>query len=132
MGLEHLEELRTTPMTQQQLRAKAEGVAAQFEAVFVRSLVSSLRQTASVGGEGGMFGSETGADTYADWFDQNVAEELGKNGGIGIAKTVLADMERHGELRPDVERIARLQRAAVMETSRAIGAKARGGFDVLL
>lgn len=132
MGLERLEELRTTPLTQQQIRGKAEGVAAQFEAVFVRSLVSSLRQTADIGGEGGMFGSDAGADTYADWFDQNVAEELGKNGGIGIAKTVLADMERHGEIGPDVERIARLQRAAAAESSIAIGVKARGGFDVVL
>ena len=62
MGLERLEELRTTPLTQQQIRGKAEGVAAQFEAVFVRSLVSRLRQTAEIGGEGGMLGSDEGAE----------------------------------------------------------------------
>ena len=86
----------------QEARAKAVEVAHQFEAVFVKTLVGALRSTASVGGEeGGMFGDGPGADTYAGWFDQNVAEQLAKTGGLGVASSVLDDMERHGAIESD-------------------------------
>lgn len=81
-------------------RQRATEVAGQFEEVFVRTLVQGMRQTASIGGDSGIFGSGPGADTYADWFDQNLATQLGKGGGIGIATTVLHDMERHREIDP--------------------------------
>jgi len=84
-------------------RQHAAGVADQFEAIFVRSMVQSLRQSASVGGEGGMFGSGPGADTYADWFDQNLADRLAKNGGIGIKQALMAEFERSGELNPETK-----------------------------
>ena len=68
----------------QQARAEAEDVANQFEAVFVKTLVGALRSTASVGGEeGGMFGDGPGADTYAGWFDQNVATSSPRAAGSG-------------------------------------------------
>jgi Rod binding domain-containing protein len=118
-------------------RRQAVDTANQFEEIFVRTLVNSLRQTSSVGGEG-MFGSGPGTDTYSAWFDEHVARELGESGGIGIAKTLLADMERHGEI--DREQLQR-------QTTRATGAADRhamsaaqarhtvgstGGIDVVL
>ena len=51
-------------------RQHAEKVAGQFETIFVKTMVSSLRQTGVCGGEGGMFGDGPGAETYADWFAQ--------------------------------------------------------------
>ena len=81
-------------------RDKAVEVANTFEQLFVQSLVSSMRSTASFGGEGGMFGSGPGADTYADWFDQNVAKQVSSSGRVGIAEAVIADIERHHQLTP--------------------------------
>ncbi|MCK5945548.1 MAG: rod-binding protein [Planctomycetes bacterium] len=113
-------------------RERAEKVANQFEAVFVKTLVGALRSTSSIGGEGGgMFGSGPGAETYAGWFDQNVADQLAKSGGIGIASALLTDMERHGELQPDSEAAQQLQRAAAKEQLTAATAR-KGGFDVVL
>ena len=75
-------------------------VAAQFESVFVRTLVSSLRQTSAIGSGGGMFGGGPGADVYGDWFDQNLAEQIGRSGDVGIARTLMQDFERAGAIDP--------------------------------
>ncbi|MFN3243334.1 MAG: rod-binding protein [Planctomycetota bacterium] len=113
-------------------RSKAEKVANQFEAVFVKTLVGALRSTSSLGGEGGMFGKGPGADTYAGWFDQNVANELARSGGIGIASSLMADMERHGAIEPDREAAEKLRRVAAKEQWMAAKATTNGGFDVVL
>lgn len=81
----------------QKERQRAEKVAGQFESVFVRTLVSSLRQTASVGSEG-IFGEGPGADTYSDWFDQNLAEQISHSGHIGIADQLMRDFTRYGAI----------------------------------
>ena len=123
----------------QEARAEAEDVAQQFEAVFVKTLVGALRSTASVGGEdGGMFGDGPGADTYAGWFDQNVADQLAKTGGLGVASSVLADMECHGELESVEQRGARrdasdeLRRAADLQRRAQTAAATQEGLDVVL
>ena len=104
-------------------RAHAEETAEKFEALFVRQLVSSLRQSATFGQEGGMFGSGSGADTYAGWFDQHVAEQLGQDSTIGIKEVILRDMERHKQLAPE-----RDQQAALATAQRAAD---RAGFRAL-
>ncbi len=75
----------------------AQSVADQFETVFVRTMVSSLRQTAAVGEEG-MFGAGPGSDTYSDWFDQNLAEQVSHNGHVGIADQLMRDFARYGAI----------------------------------
>ena len=123
----------------QEARAKAVEVAHQFEAVFVKTLVGALRSTASVGGEeGGMFGDGPGADTYAGWFDQNVAEQLAKTGGLGVASSVLDDMERHGAIESDEQDSARreaaagLRRASTEQQRLTASTANKGGVDVVL
>ena len=111
-------------------RAKAVEVADTFEALFVKTLVQSLRQTATVGGES-MFGSGPGADTYAGWFDQNVAEQLTRSGGLGIAATLLQDMERHGEIDADRSRAVDATAAADRDFIHATVAMSKGGTDVV-
>lgn len=93
----------------QKERQRAEKIAGQFETLFVRTLVSSLRQTGSVGG-GGMFGDGPGAGTYADWFDDNLAQKVAAAGHIGIKEQLMRDFERHGEiprLAADADRVQR-------------------------
>jgi Rod binding domain-containing protein len=129
-----IETMSTKPVSEtQKARAKAEKVANEFEAVFVKTLVGALRSTASVGGEGGgMFGEGPGSDTYASWFDQNISDELAKTRGIGIASTLLADMERHGAIEPDADATARMRRAAASGPLMANTAGLKGGFDDVL
>ncbi len=114
-------------------RVRAESTAAQFEQLFVRSLVSSLRATASIGRDGGgMFGSGPGSDTFGDWFDHNLADQIARTTTVGIKQQLLQDLERHGEIPVDLEAKARAARAAAdrptLTTSRSLG---HGGIDVL-
>jgi Rod binding domain-containing protein len=78
-----------------------------------------------------MFGKGPGADTFADWFDQNLAEQIGRDSDIGIASSLLTDMERHGQL--DAENALQPARVAAdrsfRTTTRALG---QGGLDVVL
>jgi Rod binding domain-containing protein len=110
-------------------RQHAAGVADQFEAIFVRTMVQSLRQSATVGGEGGMFGSGPGADTYADWFDQNLADRLAKNGGIGIKEALMAEFERSGEFQPEAKSL-RSSTNSETELDRARMAADRSGLKI--
>ena len=113
-------------------RAKAEKTAAQFEQLFVHSMVSSLRSTASLGGDGGgMFGNGPGADTFGDWFDQNLAEQISRSSKVGIAQQLLTDLERHHEIPADTAAKAKLAQAAA-DRSAFTAAARKGGIDVVL
>lgn len=117
---------------------KAEQVAAQFETVFVRTLVGSLRQTSSIGGAG-MFGDGPGADTYADWFDENLAAQISKTSRLGIKEQLLTDFEHNGEI---AQRRAAVAHAADQAVAALTAARrnnlitgrtmALGGTDVVL
>ena len=121
----------------QKTRQHAESVAQQFETIFVRSMVQSMRMSATFGGESGMFGSGPGADTYTDWFDQNVAEHVSSSSQIGVAQQLMRDFERSGEVaRLEPETRAGKQLAASLaeafDRSKLIAARAagKGGVDV--
>jgi Rod binding domain-containing protein len=116
MNPTRLETMTMHPLTAaQKERQRAEKVADQFEAVFVRSIVSSLRKTAAIG-EGGMFGAGPGSDTYADWFDQNLAEQVSRTGNIGIKQKLMTDFERAGA-------IGRIDAAATKARDECFGSK---------
>lgn len=120
--------LGRTPTTERQ---KAERTAGEFEELFVRTMVSSLRSTASLGGdEGGMFGSGPGSDTFADWFDQNLAGQIARTSEVGIKKQLLGDLERHGELPRD--QITAAKRAADRTFVGMAKTMGQGGLDVVL
>lgn len=128
MNAHRLATLRLHPVGDEQKKLqKAEGTAAQFEEVFVRTLVGSLRQTTGVGGEsGGMFGSGPGADTYAGWFDERVAGQIASAGGIGIADALLEQMRQHGEIDPEAAA------AELADAENRTRTPRHGGFDVVL
>lgn len=133
-------------------REQAGKTAAQFEQIFVRSMVSSLRQTGKLD-EGGMFGSGPGSDTFGDWFDQNLAEQIGRESEIGVAEALLVDIKRHEDHKDRVRQQQQQQnpptpgvRTADSLESKAATARAAadrsyqnqtvtptaGGFDVVL
>jgi len=106
-----------------QQREKALEVAQQFEEVFVRSLISTMRQSSSLGGEeSGMFGSGPGSDTYSDWFDQHMSENLMRDGGIGVSDVLMREFERHKQI-PAAP-------PASTVPGHLPGAPLHGGFDV--
>lgn len=113
---------------------RAAKVAGQFESVFVRTLVSSLRQTAAIGNDGGgMFGGGPGADVYGDWFDEHLAEQIGRSGHVGIADTLMRDFKRYGALGADAEAEAHKAKAAADHTAlTTLHTSSRiGGIDVV-
>jgi flagellar protein FlgJ len=69
-------------------------VAQKFEAIFVQQFVAAMRSSAEGLGEG-MFGKESGNDTYTQWFDQFMAEHITRHEGLGLAKVIEQDMGRH-------------------------------------
>lgn len=69
-------------------------VAQKFEAIFVQQFVAAMRSSAEGLGEG-MFGKESGNDTYTQWFDQFMAEHITRNEGLGLTKVIEKDMDRH-------------------------------------
>lgn len=137
-----LETMSMDPLTKdQKARAHAEKTAEQFETIFVRSMVQSLRQSATCGGEGGLFGSGPGSDTYADWFDQNLSEQLGKTSEVGIKRALMADFERAGAIEKGEKQVAKAgldrdhvtKALAAADKAAMIAAKGlgNGGIDVL-
>ncbi len=77
-------------------RARAEKTAAQFEQIFVRTMVQSLRATSSLGEGGGMFGDGPGADTFGDWFDANLTEQISRTSRIGIEESCAPRRRKEG------------------------------------
>ena len=75
-------------------RAQAHDVASQFEAIFVQQMVAAMRTSAS-NGEGGMFGSGVGTDTYSAWFDSCMADHIAQGGGVGLAAAVEKNILAH-------------------------------------
>ena len=131
----------------QQARTKARATAQQFEDVLVQTLVGTLRKTTSIDGEGGgLFGTDTGADTYCDWFDEKVAHEISRTGKVGIADVLMREFERNGQvpkatdkphapahrglLDVDTRRLQPLRLPPAMTVPSLAAALPHGGLDV--
>lgn len=86
-------------------RAEAEGVASQFEQLFVQQIIEGMRKGAEALGEGGVFEGTVGDDTYTKWFDQHMTAHLTDpsatgSARLGITDAILEDLERHRQLAP--------------------------------
>lgn len=98
--------LKAAPRTPEQQRAEAWKTAVQFEKVFVQEMLSGLRKTAELGGEdggpfaSGLFGSGPGSETYTEWFDDSLAEQVVKTGRLGIADQIMEEFERWKQVPP--------------------------------
>ena len=81
-----------TPKNKQERLAQ---VAQQFEAVFVNMLMKSMRKTVDKHHEKGL-GQGFQDQVFTDLFDERVSEQISKrHGGIGIAKAIVRQMEKH-------------------------------------
>ena len=62
----------------------AKEVATQFEAMFIQMMLKSMRDAVP---EGGLFNSND-MKTYTEMADQQIAVNLAKSGGIGLAEVI--------------------------------------------
>ena len=72
------------------------GAAQQFEAVFLRQMIGSMRQ-AHLADD--MFGSQA-TDQFRDMSDANLADSMSHQGLFGIAQMLLAQFDRHQAATP--------------------------------
>lgn len=79
--------------------AAVEEVAAQFESIFLQQMLKSMRD-ATVKSD--LFGSSQ-MDTYESMADQQLALQLSEQGGIGLARMMVEQMQIRGHLDADVK-----------------------------
>ena len=72
--------------------AALEEVAAQFESIFLQQMLKSMRD-ATVKGD--LFDSSQ-MDTYQSMADQQLAVQLAEQGGIGLARMMVEQMQTRG------------------------------------
>jgi Rod binding domain-containing protein len=76
--------------------------AEQFESMFLQIMIKTMREATASNEEGDLMGSST-TKTYEALFDQEIAQEMAKKGGVGLAKMLVQSFERNqpGQVRLD-------------------------------
>ena len=74
-------------------RARLRETAQNFEAVFIRCLLRSMRSTLETGG---IFGSGIEGDIYADMMDMAVADGVSRRGVMGIGEMLVEYLTPRG------------------------------------
>jgi flagellar protein FlgJ len=88
--------------------AALEDVAQQFESLFLQQMLKSMRD-ATVKGD--LMNSET-METYQSMADQQVALQLSREGGIGLARMMVEQMQTRGYVPSEVESKSELATAS--------------------
>ena len=68
--------------------------AEQFEAMFLQVMIKTMREATASNEEGDLMGSST-TKTYEALFDQEIAQEMAKKGGVGLANMLVKSFERN-------------------------------------
>ncbi len=71
-----------------------EGVAQEFESLFIQQLLSVMRPESD---EDSLFPGSAGQDIYASMMDQALGQALAQRGGIGLSKPLFERLEQQGE-----------------------------------
>ncbi len=77
---------------------KLRKAANDFEAIFARQILKSMRSTLE---DGGMFGSGSIGEIYSDMMDNAISEIIAKRGELGLANSIYKQMIKYIE--PDIE-----------------------------
>jgi flagellar protein FlgJ len=67
--------------------------AEQFEAHFIHQMIKTMREASASNEDGDLMGSNV-TKTYEAMFDQEVAQEMAKKGGIGLSKMMVESFAR--------------------------------------
>ena len=68
--------------------------AEQFEALFLNIMMKTMREATASNEEGDLFGSSS-VKTYESLFDQEIAQQMAKRGGLGLADMMVKSWERN-------------------------------------
>lgn len=82
----------SAPEAQPAADPKALKAAKDFEAIFLRTLLSSLEKTTSMSGGGKL---DTGQSTYGSMIVGAMADQISGSGGIGLADIVAKSLSAH-------------------------------------
>jgi flagellar protein FlgJ len=77
----------------QQAPAALQEAARQFESLFTQMLLKSMREANKSFGEDSLFGSDQ-ADMYQDMFDDQIAMQLSKGKGLGLADMLVKQLQQ--------------------------------------
>lgn len=91
-GLQALHGANASQATEQ-VDPKALKAAKEFEAIFLRTLLSSLEKTTAVSGGGKL---NTSQSTYGSMVVGALADNISSTGGIGLADIVAKSLSSHG------------------------------------
>jgi len=73
---------------------KLKSAAADFEAIFIRQFMKSMRTSML---SEGMYGDGSSGEIYADMMDNAVAEQLSKKGVLGISDVIYRQLIKEGD-----------------------------------
>ena len=110
--------------------AALEDVAAQFESIFLQQMLKSMRD-ATV--KSGLFESSQ-METYQSMADQQLAVQLSEQGGIGLARMMVEQMQTRGlvpESGEDVQsEVTTPEPAVQQDMTQVFGSAAANAYDV--
>jgi peptidoglycan hydrolase FlgJ len=95
-GLQALQGSATAKQAEQ-VDPRALKAAKEFEAIFLRTLLSSLEKTTSVSGSGRL---NTSQSTYGGMVVGALADNISGSGGIGLAEIVAKSLSAHQSAGP--------------------------------
>lgn len=76
-----------------QERKRLEGATADFEAMFIKQLLTAMRKTIPKGEEGGLFKESQGEKIFRDLLDGEYAKVMSRGGqGIGLKEAMLKQL----------------------------------------
>jgi len=86
-----------------------------FEAIFIQSMFKAMRKSIP---DGGLFERDTAHEIYRDMLDAEVATEISRQQGLGLADQMYRQMEKH--LRPDGHRQSAAEAGLADNDDRAV------------
>ncbi len=71
-------------------QAKLEKTCAEFESIFITYMLKSMRTTID---EDGLFGNNNESKIIKAMFDENLANEIARDGGMGLGKMLFESLK---------------------------------------
>ncbi len=71
-------------------QAKLEKTCAEFESIFITYMLKSMRTTID---EDGLFGNNNESKIIKAMFDENLANEIARDGGMGLGKMLFKSLK---------------------------------------
>jgi len=88
----------STPRAPQDQDARLRSLCREFEAIFIQEMFKAMRKTVP---EDPLFGRDNGREIYQDLLDGELAREMARKQGLGLADAIYRQLRRlEGEAGP--------------------------------